>query len=238
VTDQDVRILAFCSVHRVVVHDQVKALLRDDGHEAGERLDALTAAGLLRRERASPALPDFFRITRAGLASLGSNVAPPAFSERWRHDVGIGWLWLMAGRERFGALERVFTAAEMRAHDDHRPAVAPTTAGANTSDIPPFGIVVDSHGGDPGLHYPDLLFVAGWGHCAVYLQLVPVATRRLAAILTAYARHKDVRVVLYLQAEPVIGRAIERTAEGLDLSDLVRVHSVRPPHIAPSSSLP
>lgn len=142
----------------------------------------LTAAGLVRRERASPALPDFFRITKAGLASLASDLAPPAFSERWRRDVGIGWLWLMAGRERFGALERVFTGAEMRAHDDHRPAVATTTAGTTASDDPPFGVAVDSDGGDSRLHYPDLLFVADWGHCAVYLQLVPVATRRLEAI--------------------------------------------------------
>jgi hypothetical protein len=136
---------------------------------------------------------------------------------------------LMAGRERFGALERVFTGAEMRAHDDHRPAVATTTARTTASDDPPFGMAVDSHGADSRLHHPDLLFVADWGHCAVYLPLVPFATRRLEAILDGYARHKDVRVVLYLQAEPVIGRAIERTAERLDLSDLVRVHSVRAP---------
>lgn len=44
-TDQDVKILAFCSVHRVVVRDQVKALLRDDGHEACERLGAIDSRG-------------------------------------------------------------------------------------------------------------------------------------------------------------------------------------------------
>jgi hypothetical protein len=68
---------------------------------------------------------------------------------------------------------------------------------------------------------------------AVHLQLIPVSTRRLEAILNGYARQSSVRVVLYLRAERAVGHAVEETAARLGLSDLVRVQRVLIPTAAP-----
>jgi hypothetical protein len=80
-------ILAFASLHRVVLSEQVQVLLHASQAEARVRLDALTSAGLMRRERISYALPDLFRITPAGLSSLGSDLPSPRGAPRWRYDV-------------------------------------------------------------------------------------------------------------------------------------------------------
>lgn len=220
--DAEVRVLAFASVHEFIVAGQVNVLLQSEERESDAWLGALERAGLIRRSRGGGWVPDVFRITRAGLESLGSDLPPPGPSQQWVHDYAVGWLWVAAARERFGRVDRILTAREMRGLD--------ATAGRSSSELPSrrrLGLALDGdHGGDR-LHYPDLLLVADWGNVAFELVVAPVAAERLEAVLRAYESQGSVRVVVFMVPDAWIAEVIDAEARRLGVMDRVRIHVFR-----------
>lgn len=167
-------------------------------------------------------MPDVFRITRAGLASLGSDLPPPGPSQQWVHDYAAGWLWVAAARERFGRVDRVLSAREMRGLD--------ATTGESSSEMPAsrrLGLVLDGDHGGGRLHYPDLLLMADWGNAALELVVAPVAAERLEAVLRAYESQGSARVVVFMVADAWIAEVIEAEARRLGVMDRVRIHVFR-----------
>lgn len=168
-------------------------------------------------------MSDVFRITRAGLESLGSDLPPPEPSQHWVHDYAVGWLWVAAACERFGRVDRVLTTREMRGLD--------ATAVQSSSVVPEgrrLGLALDGdHGGDR-LHYPDLLLMFDWGNVAFELVVAPVAAGRLEAVLRAYEGQGSVRVVVFMVPDECVAEVIWAEAQRLGVVDRVRVHFFRP----------
>ena len=89
--DTDLQILVFASVHRIFVLDQARQVLRKQAPEAGQHVDRLRQAGLIRRDRAAGSFREVFRITAAGLAVLGSDLPAPRVSGNMREGKRPGW---------------------------------------------------------------------------------------------------------------------------------------------------
>lgn len=235
VSDERESLLSFVAAHEFVHADHVRRLLGIQRPEAEGRLEELVAGGLVRRERWAPGAPAAFRITRAGLAQLGSQLPVPRPGLDFRHQAGVVWMWLAAHRGSFGEAQRVLSVREMRFEDQHGGAGEEPRAGLDAAhwrpagwDRTPFGVTI----GDsrdrirPAIHYPDLSLVMAAGRIPVQLQLLAPARRRLEAILQSFSDH-GAAAVLYLVADPLIGRAVQSVAGWLGLSALVHVQPAR-----------
>jgi hypothetical protein len=175
--------------------------------------------------------PGCYLIERRGLAAVGSHLPRPRDVDlaAYRHDVGLGWLWLAARRGAFGSVRTIVSERQMRSHDgrlspgpgsrDRRPRPSEDRLGVRLPGPGP-------RGGDRR-HYPDLLLDLRSGHrVAVELELTPKSTRRLREILGGYAMDSRVDAVLYLVDRPSIGRAVERAAASLGIQSMVHVQAV------------
>lgn len=225
-TERDRRLLQFAAEHRFVITEQVAVLLQIGHKTADERLRALRDGGYLVRSRELYRGPAQHRLTRAGLRAIGSDLpvpGPPDLS-MYGHDVGLGWLMLAARRGRFGPVQEVVSERRMRSDDGRRASEARAGAGRERHGVRLGGV---GPGGRERLHYPDLVLVTASGHrIAFELELTSKPARRRETILAAYGGDRRIDAVVYLVTSPAAGRAVERSARRVGISDLVRVHRV------------
>ncbi|MGH2867760.1 MAG: hypothetical protein ACRDNK_09350 [Solirubrobacteraceae bacterium] len=215
----DLRLLAFAAEHRLVLAAHAQALLGISPRAAARRLRGLAHAGCLRSDRRL-AGRGWYQIDRAGLAAIGSSLSRPRDVDlaTYEHDIGLAWLWLAADRGALGATRGVVSERQMRSADRRSERFSE-----------PYGVRVlgAGPGGGERRHYPDLLLETATGHrVAVELELSSKTPRRREEILGGYAIDARFDAVLYLVDRPEVGRAIERSAAALGLTDLVHVQRV------------
>jgi hypothetical protein len=231
ITLRDRELLAFAAVHKLVLASQAKALIGVSEDVAAGRLRALRTEGLLYRDRPFDEQPFCYQITRQGLGVIESRLPAPKAIDRagYRHDLGVGWLWLAAQAGVWGEPREVVSERRMRS-DDGR---------AGDRDANRFGVRLGGTGpgGRERLHYPDLLLVDRDGHrIAVELELSAKHRGRLEGILAGYAADARIDVVLYLVDRRSVATAVQASARRLGISDLVHVQRVQWGKDAPTSS--
>lgn len=226
ITERDRRVLEFAAEHRLILPAQAAMLLGVSPETAARRLRALRDAGLMRSARHLIG-PGCYLIDRRGLGAIGSRLPRPRDVDpaTYRHDVGLGWLWLAARRGAFGSLTAVVSERRMRSDDGRRERRSP----AHGIRLPGVG----PRGGERR-HYPDfVLHCASGQRVAVELELTPKARVRREAILGGYAVDKCIDAVLYLVTDASVGRAIESSARAIGVSPMVHVQRVRLQAAAP-----
>jgi hypothetical protein len=200
-------------------------LLGSSEDAAARRLRNLRDDGLLREDRLYDGYPPCYQVTRAGLGATGSERRAPRAIDRahYRHDVGVGWLYLAARAGAFGELREVVSERTMRSRDGVRETdrpLGPERFGVRLGGTGP--------GGRERLHYPDLLLVDRNGRrIAVELELSAKDRRRREKILAGYAIDSRIDAVVYLVDRPAVGDAVRTSARQLGMSDLVHVQPVR-----------
>ena len=229
ITDADRALLAFASEHRFVLAAQVAVLLDVTTATAEARLRRLGEGGHLRRHKEIHRGPTWHQITRAGLRTVDSDLpAPRGFDlATHRHDAGLGWLVLAARARRFGPLADVICERRMRSRD-----------GRAEDGAQRYGVRLGGVGasGRDRLHYPDLVVVTGSGHRVAFeLELSTKGRTRREQTLTGYAADRRIDAVVYLVERASVGRAIERSAARIGISQIVRVQRVA---MAPSVPAP
>jgi DNA-binding MarR family transcriptional regulator len=225
ITDRDLELLRFLAEHRLLLAEQVGALLGVSVATAERRLRALTSAGYLRRERLYDRKPSCYQITRDGLSAIGSDLPVPRLDLRsYEHDLGLGWLWLAARAGRFGELSGVRSERELRSNDG-RTGAEGTLLGREDP------LAVRLGGSGPGgrrrLHYPDLLLRTRCGHTvAVELELTSKGRTRREKILAGYAGDPRFDAVVYLVERGRVGDEVSTSARRLGISRMVHVQRV------------
>lgn len=214
--------------HRFLIVPQVAVLLAVGERTALNRLKALERDRLCAFHRVFQGLPWAASIQSRGLRALGSPLkAPPKLNyNEYRHDIGVGWLWLAARAGAFGELRGIATDRRMQADD--------LSAGA-AGRRPPWGIGVGLLGsrGRPQRHYPDLMLDTDSGHrVAVELELTGKSSGRMARIMTAYASDSRIDHVLYLAASRAIATQALDAARKAGIPDRVHVQMLAPGGIA------
>jgi hypothetical protein len=217
-----------------VLAAHVQELLGISVRVANARLAALRSAGLLIRDDVAWYGRRPHRITRSGLQAIGSELPPPQLkpSTYW-HDVGVAWLWLAARAGAFGRLAEHVSERRMRSAD-----------GAGDPRSEPFAVRLGGHGpgGQPRLHYPDLLLRTADGHrVAIELELSGKKRTHRERILSGYSFDRRVDAVVYLVDNPTVARAVNASIARLGLSSLVTVQrfswdpAIRPPGRTPTA---
>ena len=229
ITDTDRTLLGFAAEHRFVTAGQVAVLLCVSEGTAAQRLRRLGEAGCLRDRKELHRGPRWHQITRAGLRAIDSDLPTPRGFDlaTHRHDTGLAWLMLTARAGRFGPLQGMISERRMRSHDG-RAEERSDRYGVRLGGVGP--------GGRDRLHYPDLVLVTESGHRVAFeLELSTKEVRRREGILAGYAADRRIDSVVYLVEHASVGRAIERSARRMGISDLVRVQRVT---MAPSAAPP
>jgi hypothetical protein len=221
----DRAMLAFAAQHRFTVTDQLAAVAHIGPGWAGKRVRGLVEAGLLTSQRHLHDHPAAHQITRLGLRAVGSGLPATAKVNLslYHHDLGLGWLMVLAHRARFGRVSQVIGEREMRSRDGR---IDPDDDPVGTRRL---GILLPGEGprGGPRVHYPDLLLVTPGGRrVAIELELSTKSPTRRERILKAYLLAPRVDAVLYLVPTRAAGRAIARSAARVGASDLVHVQRI------------
>lgn len=223
--------LEFLAAHRMALADHVMVLLGGDRELASERLAELERMRLVWRERVLRSDPDCFRITRAGLSFIGSDLPPPEFDPRYQHDVGVAWLWLAATHGAFGETDRVLTEREMRATDateSRSSGAGGTQPGSGPAAARPrFGVPLADENQNAPLQYPDLFLIRGRHRIPVHLQLAAPSPRRLTRLLAGYAPNAHATAVLFLVTDPKIGGIVRSAATAATTSPTVHIQPAR-----------
>jgi hypothetical protein len=224
ITERDTALLSFAAEHRIVLATQARALMETSQAAAYRRLATLSAAGMLSRPPALRDQPGCYQITVAGLAEIESELPKPRFNPHgYRHDVGVGWLWLAARAGAFGELEQLISERRMRSLDGIAEA-----RGQSTGER--FGVRLGGSGpgGRTRLHYPDLLLIDGAGRrVATELELSSKGRTRREGIIAGYGADPRVDAVLYLCDTNAVQRAIRAAAARVGVSPLVHVQRLR-----------
>jgi len=229
IDDRDREILMLLSEHRVMVVPQLAIAFVDISERAlAARLRRLARSpeqepergGLLAVRQIFKGQPASVWITRDGLGAIESGIrAQRVDYKTYRHDIGVGWLYLAARQGVFGTLTDLRLERELRSADRRGDREGPN-AGV------PAGIGVGAYtpDGRPSRHYPDLLMTTGTGHrVAVELELTAKSSDRLRRIMRAYASDHRVAAVLYLVPDAQGARRIETAARRAGIASLVHV---------------
>ena len=205
--------------HRFLIVPQVAVLLAVSERTALNRLKTLERDRLCVFHKVFHGLPWAASIQSRGLRALDSPLkAPPKLNyNEYRHDVGVGWLWLAARAGGFGELRGIATDRRMQADD-----LSAAAAGRR----PQWGIGVGLLGsrGRPQRHYPDLMLDTASGHrVAVELELTGKSAGRMERIMSAYASDARIDHVLYLAASRAIATRAIDSARRAGISDRVHV---------------
>jgi hypothetical protein len=214
-------VLELLAEHRALVETQVQLHLGVSIDAARSRLRGLVGRGLVGSQRIFEGFPATVWIERRGLAAIESTLPPPRVElAAYRHDIGVGWLWLAAHDGAFGPAADVWSERHMRSHDRR----ADRDAGR-------FGVgagVLGPAGGEQ-LHYPDLLVDLRDGRrVAIELELSGKGRGRLERIMLGYAAADRVDAVLYLVPTGPLGRRIEDAARRAGVGDAVHVQLLAP----------
>jgi hypothetical protein len=219
ITDRDLLVLEFLAEHPFAITPHVQVLLGVAAATASDRLSRLRNLGLVDRGQIFHRSPAAARITGPGLAAVGSRLPEPREPNlfTYRHQVGVGWLWLAAHAGTFGPLDAVHTERSMQSHDRRA-----------DRDGPPLGVGLGTVGrsGHEQLHYPDLLVTTARGkRVAIELELTGKSDARLDGIMLAFAADRRIDGVVYLvpARERRLVERIERAARRVGVADLVRV---------------
>lgn len=217
-TSADLSVLGPLAEHRLLIVPQLAVLLGVGAATATRRCRRLADARLLRLERTFNRLPAAASIAAAGLQTIGSPLKPPAFNlAEYRHDVGVGWLWLAARAGRFGRPRTLLTERVMQARDDRQ-------AGAHGAGGSGIGLGVFGADGRVRRHYPDLLIeLPGGGNVAVELELTAKSSARMTAIMSAYASDARVARIVYLAGSETVARTVDRAAAAAGTADRVHI---------------
>ncbi len=213
--------LAFLAEQRVATSWHVQALLDCSPQTAERRLRGLVAAGVVARQEIFAHQPATCWITRRGLRTIGSLLpAPKPDLERYRHDIGVAWLWLAARGDAFGRLQGQVSERAMRSSDRR---------GHPGSDVCGVGIGGTGPRGGIQLHYPDLLLHTASGHrVAVELELTGKGQRRLERIMLGYAADGRIDAALYLCPPGPLGARVQEAARRVGIGDRVHVQQLTP----------
>lgn len=219
-TERDLELLSFLSEHRLALPAHAAFLLGTSSGTAASRLARLAEVRLLNRETALPGDPSWYRITRRGLAVVGSSLPTPKLDLRsYQHDVGVAWLWLAARGGAFGPVDEILGERRLRSLD-----------GARAPGDPALAVRLGGFGprGHERLHYPDLVLRAADGRrIALELELTPKTRTRLETILGAYGADRRFDGVVYLVERATIARSVHNAARRLGVPDLVAIRRVR-----------
>jgi hypothetical protein len=225
ITEADRAVLGPLAEHRVLIAPQLAQLLGVSEATAGRRLQRLSGAGLVRYERVFHGAPAATWITRCGLDAIEQRSPAPRLDLRgYRHDVGVGWLWLAARAGAFGELTDLVADRVMR--------IADSTAGREQAR---YGIGLGLLGphGRPERHYPDLLLSTTSGHrVAIELELTAKSSPRMRRIMTAYASDARIDAVLYLVPSASLAKLVSGAARQAGIADRVHVQRIAPSGIA------
>jgi hypothetical protein len=229
---RDPELLEFLAVHRLALVDHLSVLL-GDRDVATRHLGALVGSHLVRCERVMRFEPDCVQITRAGLASIRSELPAPEFEPRYRHDVGVAWMWLAARGGAWGPTERIMTEREMRSRDQRRfQGTGDDSRRDQTQSAAPLGIRFSDD--DKGrLHYPDLLLIRGRRRVAVELQLAAPSPRRLRRILSGYGVDKRVSAILFAIVDPNVGNLVRSAAAEVDGPPAIHIQPAKFDDVTP-----
>jgi hypothetical protein len=216
ISERDREVLGLLAEHRVMVLPQVAACLGVADRTAAARLKDLQELRLVGYEAIFRDQPGAAWITRRGLAAIESRLPPPSIDLKgYRHDIGVGWMWLAARRGAFGLTSELVSEREMRSHD-----LRSTRTGE------PYGVALgglDSHG-RLTRHYPDLLLTSVDGsRVALELELTAKSARRLDTIMRGYAGDGRIDGVLYLVPTVSLERLVTAAVARAGIPDLVRV---------------
>jgi hypothetical protein len=235
-TSADRSVLGPLAEHRFLTVPQLAVLLGVGETTVMRRCRALADARLLRVERIFHRLPAAAMITAAGLAAVGSQLGPPALNlSEYRHDVGVGWLWLAARAGRFGEPRALFSERALQGRD-----ATPAAAGEPHADGEPraggIGIGIFGADGRARRHYPDLLVaLQGGGRVAVELELTAKSAPRMAAIMAAYASDARITRILYVAGSETVARGVQRAAAGAEIAARVQIRLLASDGIAGAS---
>lgn len=230
ITERDRRMLEFAAEHRFVVAGQPAALLPVSAGAAEARMRALAGSGYLSRERPLAGQPPSYRITRAGLNEIGSDlpVPRPLNLNLYAHDLGVGWLMVAAHCGQFGPAGAVVSERRMRSDDGRRDRERDIDAWRRQRHGVRLGGA--GPGGRERLHYPDMvLLTEAGGRVALELELTGKPRGHRERILAGYAADRRIDRVLYLVAQARVGRGVSQTAARMGISQLVGVEPVPPP---------
>lgn len=214
--NDELEVLEFLAEHRVAVTWQLQALLAISPQATEARVRWLVEAGLMGRQKIFEGQPSCCWITRRGLGAIESSLPGPKLDLKgYRHDVGLGWLWLAARQGQFGELRSVVSERSMRSADRRNPAPGRR-----------YGVGAGPGG---GLHYPDLLLETATGHrIAVELELTSKGRRRLDGIMLGYAADPRIDGVLYLCPRGPVASRVEEAARRAGIGDRVSVQLLAP----------
>jgi hypothetical protein len=225
-TDRDRELLEFAALNRIVLASQLEVLLGATTDAVTTRLRALRRAGYLDSQTPFDRQPRCYWITSRGLHAIESSLPKPRFELRsYRHDLGVGWLWLAARGGAFGPAVRVVSEREMRSSD----ASAAHAARAGGERTETLGVRLGGvgPGGRERLHYPDLLLVGADGRrAALELELTPKGRARRERILAGYAADGRIDDVVYLVDQPAVARGVLTSAARLGIRGRVHVQAV------------
>lgn len=219
ITRRDQELLEYLACHRMVSTEHVRVWFGVSAAAARARLRRLSQARLADGAVRFHGQSACWRITRRGLAAIGSRLpAPRDDLSAHTHDLGVAWLWLAARDGAFGALREAISERELRSRDgpgERTEALAVHIAGTGPR-------------GGERRHYPDLLLTTRAGaRVAVELELTGKSRARREQILLAYGADRSIDHVLYLVRDRRVGDDIAASARRLGLDDLVRVQRVR-----------
>jgi hypothetical protein len=224
ITERDREVLGLLAEHRVMVLPQVAAGLGVTDGTAATRLRALRDLRMVGYKAIFHDDPATAWITRRGLDAIESRLPPPSIDLKgYRHDVGVGWMWLAAQRGAFGGVSALVSEREMRSHDLRSDRTAE-----------PFGVALggfDSHG-RMTRHYPDLLLLTTDGaRVALELELTAKSARRLDTIMRGYAGDGRIDSALYVVPTISLERLTTAAVTRAGIQDLVRVERLASPVI-------
>jgi hypothetical protein len=225
ITDRNRRVLEMLGEHRAMVVSQVGRLLEVSDETAAARLRHLRDLKLISYERIFDRQPATVSISRRGLAVIESTLPPTRVDLKgYRHDIGVGWLWLAARAGSLGPAAGIVSEREMRSSD--------LRTGLKEE---PFGIGLpgfDAYG-RRARHYPDLLIERASGkRVAIELELSVKSARRLDTIMRAYAGDGRIDAVLYLVPAGSVERAVSEAVTRAGIADLVQVRRIATAGIA------
>jgi hypothetical protein len=223
-TEKDRTLLEFLAEHRIVRARHVQQLLGVSLRTAQRRLARLGAAGYLEIGQLYTRQPNHYLIKRRGLTAVDSRLSPPRLDQmKYRHDIGMAWIWLAAKTGAFGELTEMHSERQMRS-DDARAAADPLDNGDR------FGSRMLGWGPNDGeqIHYPDLVLHTATGHrVAVELELTGKSRARLERIIGRYAADPHVDAVLYLVDDGRRANEVITAARRLGASKMIHVQRAR-----------
>lgn len=226
-TDPDQELLRFVAAHELVLAQQAATLL-EISENAHARLELLCDQRLLARVRLRSRLPAAYRITLEGAKQTDPALPPlrPLDPVRYRHEIGITWMWLAARTGTLGEFQEILSRRQMQAADTtSRSEVLLHTPGATFKHQA-------APGGqrDPRDAYPDLGMVkATGGWVSLDIVLTPPDPGRLRTTLAR--RRQDPRMLAQLflvEPDQRIDTLIKTTAEQIGVGDRVHVRFLAP----------